>query len=177
MVDFQQEIYTQIWNEHIQAIRNFCYAKLKGRPDDADDMLQEAFGLLWEKITTEGVPPNPKAWLMSTVNKLALTEYRHIRQNRDNLTSAPLDETIHAHRYVEDIAETLEKEEQNAELWKELNKNFTEKEKMIIKYDKIDEIPQAKIAEMLNKNPVSTRVRIHRLNQKLRQIKREIEKT
>ena len=46
----QELLYTQLWNEHVQSIRNFCYAKLKGRPEDAEDMLQDAFGLLWQKI-------------------------------------------------------------------------------------------------------------------------------
>lgn len=171
-----QEIYTQLWNEHVQSTRNFCYTKLKGRPEDAEDMLQDAFGLLWKKMLNDCVPPNPKAWLLATVNNLARTEYRHTAKERNNRSSAPLDETASLPHYEEDILDTLERQEQNAKVWKALDENFTNEEKIIITYDKIDGVPQAKIAQMFGKKPGSTRVQIYRLNQKLNRIKQEKEK-
>lgn len=168
-----QEIYIQLWNEYVQAVRNYCYTKLRGRPEDAEDMLQETFGLLWKKLITDGVPPNPHAWLLQTAKNLARSEYRHTSKDRQNLSAAPIDETVTASRYVEDIAETLERQEHNARILKILDEDFTREEKQIIIYDKVDGIPQAKIAELMNKSSVSTRVRIHRLNQRLNQIKQE----
>ena len=79
-------------------------------------------------------------------------------------------------RYSEDISDTLEKEEENAKYWKALEEGLTNEEKVIITYDKIDGVPQAKIAQMFGKKPGSTRVQIHRLNKKLARIKQEAEK-
>ncbi len=173
-----QEIYTQLWNEHVQSIRNFCYSKLKGRPEDAEDMLQEAFGLLWKKMITEGLPPNPKAWLLSTVNNLARTEYRHTAKSKEKLSSAPFDETVvHTNYSAEDVVQTLEREEHNAKLWKAFDEGLTKEEKQIIIYDTVQEIPQAEIAKIINKNPNTTRVNIHRAKQKLEHIKQKIEKS
>lgn len=171
-----QEIYTQLWNEHVQSIKNYCYSKLVGRPEDAEDMLQEAFRLLWKKIITDDVPPMPKQWLIKTVKNLARAEYRHTVKARENISSAPLDEVAYLHYSEEDVSQMLEKEEHNAEIWKAFDEELTEEEKRIIIYDKIDEIPQAKIAEIINQKPNTTRVKIHRANQKLDHIKQEKEK-
>lgn len=171
-----QEIYTQLWNEHVQSIRTYCYSKLKGRPEDAEDMLQEAFGLLWQKIITDDVPPKPKRWLFKTVKNLACAEYRHTAKNRESLSFAPFDESVYMHCSVEDVAQTLEKEEHNAQMWKAFDEELTTEEKQIIVYDTVQEIPQAEIAKIINKNPSTTRVNIHRAKLKLGNIKQKIEK-
>ena len=152
-----QEIYTQIWNEHVSQIRNYCHARLMGRPDDAEDMLLDAFRLLWEKLITDGVPPNPKAWLVATVRNLSRTEYRHTAKDKNNLSSSPFDETVHLQHSADDIAVTLEKEELNEELWKALLEELSDEERRLIKYEAIDEIPQAQIAEILGKSLSSTK--------------------
>ncbi|MBQ3499047.1 MAG: sigma-70 family RNA polymerase sigma factor [Clostridia bacterium] len=171
-----QETYTQLWNEHVQSVRNFCYAKLKGRPDDAEDMLHDAFRLLWEKMLSEGVPPNPKAWLLATVNNLALIQYRHTECEKNNRTAEPFDEAVMQCVSVEDVAERVEKAEINEALWKVLLEELNDEERLMIWYDTVEGIPQAQIAELMGKSYNSTRVRIHRLRQRLRQIKREKEK-
>lgn len=171
-----KETYNQIWNDHVKSVRNLCYAKLQGRPEDAEDMLQEAFGLLWKKMINDHVPSNPKAWLFTTVKNLAYEEYRHTSKEKENRYGAPLNEAIYMPRYSEDISGTLEKEEENAKYWKALDEGLTNEEKVIITYDKIDGVPQAKIAQMFGKKPGSTRVQIHRLNKKLARIKQEAEK-
>lgn len=171
-----QETYNQIWNDNVKSVRNLCYAKLKGCPEDAEDMLQEAFGLLWKKMLYDRVPQNPKAWLLITVKNLAYQKYKHNAKERDNRSSAPLDEAVYLPRHTEDITDTLEREEKNAKLWKALDEGLTNDEKAIIIYDKIDGVPQAKIAQMFGKKPGSTRVQIHRLNKKLNRIKQKAEK-
>lgn len=171
-----QEIYIQLWDEHVRSVRNYCYSKLKGRPEDAEDMLQEAFGLLWQKILTDDVPPEPKRWLFKTVNNLAYAEYRHTAKARENLSSAPFDETVHINNSAEDVVQTLEREEHNAQLWKAFDEGLTKQEKQIIIYDTVQEIPQAEIAKIINKNPGTTRVNIHRAKHKLDNIKQKIEK-
>lgn len=172
-----QELYIQLWNEHVQSIRNYCYSKLNGRPEDAEDMLQEAFGLLWQKIITDDVPPNTKAWLFSTVKNLARTEYRHTAQARENLSFAPFEEELYRHYSVGDVSQMLEKEEHNARMWKAFNEELTSEEKQMILYDTVEEIPQAQIAKIINKKPGTTRVNIHRAKRKLGNIKKKIEKS
>lgn len=172
-----QELYTQLWNEHVQSIRNLCYTKLQGRPEDAEDMLQEAFGLLWQKIVTDDVPPEPKWWLIKTVKNLSCAEYRHTVKNRENLSFLPFDEALYKQYSVEDVAQTLEREEHNSEMWKAFDEGLTQEEKQIIIYDTVEEIPQAQIAKMINKKASTTRVNIHRAKQKLGHMKKKIEKT
>ncbi len=170
-----QEIYTQLWHEHVQSVRNYCYSKLKGRPEDAEDMLQEAFALLWRKIITDGVPPNPRAWLLTTINNLSMTEYKHTSRNNKNISSVSLDGTVILYT-DKDIAETLEKEELKAQLVKALTEELTDDERRLIKYETVDEIPQAQIAEILGQSLSATKMQIFRLKRKLRQIKKEKEK-
>ncbi len=171
-----QEIYTQIWNEHVSETRNYCHAKLKGRPDDADDMLHDAFRLLWEKLINDGVPSNPKAWLLATVKNLAFTEYRHTERDKNNLSSAPFDETVYLPYSADDVAQILEKQELNAELCKALREELSDEERRLIKYEIIDEIPQAQIAELIGKNLSATKTQIFRLKHKLKKIRIEKEK-
>ena len=175
MSDSLQKIYTDIWNAHVLEVRNYCNAKLKGRPDDADDILNDAFRLLWEKMLKDGVPPNPKAWLLATVKNLTLTEYRHTVRDKNNLSSAPFDETVQLQYSVGDISQTLEKEEMYDELIKVLTDELSDEERRLIKYEIIDEIPQAQIAELIGKNLSATKTQIFRLKHKLRKIKREKE--
>lgn len=177
MSDSQERIYEEIWNKHVVAVRNFCYTKLSGRPEDAEDMLMSAFGLLWKKIVTDDVPPNPKAWLLATVNNLSYTEYRHTEKDKNNMTKAPLNETVALYYLVDDVAEVLEKEERNAELWKILLEELNNEERYILKCDTVDGIPQAQIAEMIGKNHGSTKAQIFRLKRKIKLSKKEKEKT
>lgn len=175
MSDSLHKIYTDIWNAHVLEVRNYCNAKLKGRPDDADDILNDAFRLMWEKMLKDGVPPNPKAWLLATVKNLTLTEYRHTVRDKNNLSSAPFDETVQLQYSVGDISQTLEKEEMYDELIKVLTDELSDEERLLIKYEIIDEIPQAQIAELIGKNLSATKTQIFRLKHKLRKIKREKE--
>ena len=175
MGDSLQKIYTDIWNAHVLEVRNYCNAKLKGRPDDADDILNDAFGLLWEKMLKDGVPPNPKAWLLATVKNLTLTEYRHIKRDENNLSSTPFDETVQLPYSENDISEMLEKEELHDELIKALTEELSDEERRLIKYEISDEIPQAQIAGLIGKNLSATKTQIFRLKHKLRKIRLEKE--
>lgn len=176
MSDSLHKIYTDIWNAHVLEVRNYCNAKLKGRPDDADDILNDAFRLLWEKMLKDGVPPNPKAWLLATVKNLSFTEYRHTARDKNNLSSAPFDETVYLPYSADDVAQILEKQELNAELCKALREELSDEERRLIKYEIIDEIPQAQIAELIGKNLSATKTQIFRLKHKLRKIRIEKEK-
>ena len=157
-------------------MRTFCYTKLSGRPEDAEDLLMAAFGLLWRKIVTDKVPPNPKAWLLATVNNLSYSEYRHTRKDNNNLTYAPFDETVSLYYTVEDVAEVIEKEEKNTELWKILLEDLNDEERYILKCDTVDCIPQAQIAEMLGKTHGSTKGQIFRIKRRIKLRKKEKEK-
>ena len=65
-----QEVYTQLWNEHFSDLRNYCYIKLKGRSNEADDILRTAYSELWEKLLNGELMPNPKAWLYKTIDRI-----------------------------------------------------------------------------------------------------------
>lgn len=173
MNDSLQEIYNQIWNDHVQSIRNFCHANLQGRPEDAEDMLQDAFGLLWKKMLKGDVPKKPKAWLMTTVKNLSYEEYRATAKKRDNCSDTPWDEAVYLPRYTEDINDTLEREAESEKLLKAIDEELTDSEKAMVVYDKVDGVPQAKIAQLFGKSPGSTRVQLHRLNKKLALIKQK----
>ncbi len=176
MNDSIYEAYTEIWIDHVWEVRNYCNAKLKGRPDDADDILNNVFELLWEKMIKDGVPPNPKAWLLATVKNLMLTEYRNTARDKSNLSSSPFDETVKLYYSTGDISQMLEEEELHEELVKVLTEDLNDEERLLIKYEIIDEIPQAKIAELIGKNLSATKTQIFRLKHKLRKIKDEKEK-
>ena len=171
-----QDIYTEIWNKYSQDIRTCCYSKLKGRPEDAEDMLQEAFKLLWGKMVADEVPPNPKAWLIVTVKNLSYTEYRQTQKEQNNISYDSFNETVQLNYIADDVADTLEREERNAELWRILLEDLSNEERYILKCDRLDDVPQAEIAERLGKNHGSTKAQIFRLNRKVRLLKKEKEK-
>lgn len=171
MKESQKEIYARIWDENFVSVRRFCHAKLKNRPEDADDMLYHAFGLLWEKIVTDGAPPNPKAWLLATVNNLASMEYRRTARDTEYRTADGFDEILHTNRFTQDVAETYEREENNAELWRIVHEELTDNEKLLLHYSEVEGLSGEQISQKLGRNFNTTRVQLSRARSKLREIK------
>ena len=49
-------------------LRRICRVKLRGRPDDTDDVISDVFTALCEKFEKDGAPDNPQAWLYGVLN-------------------------------------------------------------------------------------------------------------
>ncbi|MBQ3603962.1 MAG: hypothetical protein IJA02_08990 [Clostridia bacterium] len=60
--------YTKIWDENAETLRKYCRSKLQKYNNETEDIITEVFTLLWEKIKTDGVPAEPKAWIYAILS-------------------------------------------------------------------------------------------------------------
>ena len=143
----QEEIFTEIWYKYRPEMRRFCYANLKGYKEEAEDIVERAFYLLWKKMAEDDLPPVPQAWLYKTIDNLIKAEYRRQKKDQKYLTFGST--TCENLRYVVDLDEEMAKEELNQELVNAVNNELTEDEKELIRYLFIEEKSHKEIAEIL----------------------------
>lgn len=70
-------------------------AKQKMRPDEAEDMVEEALLNLYQEISQKKCPANVTSWSIDVVNKRVADHYR-LRRNTQELLQAPVYWEVHA---------------------------------------------------------------------------------
>jgi RNA polymerase sigma-70 factor (ECF subfamily) len=76
------EVFRAEWGRTVASLSGFL-----GDIDLAEEATQEAFAIAAEKWPTQGVPPNPGAWLMTTARRRAIDR---LRRDRTFAAKAPL---------------------------------------------------------------------------------------
>ena len=65
-------------------------ARRFGDLDIAEEMAAEAFAIAVERWPTDGVPPNPGAWIMTTANRRAIDRLRRESRRDDKQQEAQM---------------------------------------------------------------------------------------
>jgi len=148
MTDFEE-----IYSKHSPKIYRVCMGYFND-PDQAKDITQETFIAVWKNLASFRNQSQISTWIfrIATNNCLRALE----RSKRIVTTELPLNlPAVHE--------ET--QEEKLAFLYKCINE-LEETERIIISLV-LEDLPQAEIAEIIGLTPNNTRVRIHRIKEKL----------
>ncbi len=175
MSDFQKEIYTQIWHKYKPAMLRYCKSKLNHYEEDAKDLLNDAFTILWEKILNDDVPKYPQAFLYKTIDNLLKYKYRTIRRNNENRVPYSPDDEIYM-PYTKDVAEQYELDQLNEERLSRANEGLTEEEKTILHYHYMEEKSYEEIADILNSTKTAVKQKKFRSSKKLHQFSEKTKK-
>ncbi len=148
MTDFEE-----IYSKHSPQIYRVCMGYFND-PDQAKDITQETFISVWKNLSSFRNQSHISTWIfrIATNNCLRALE----RSKRVVTTELPLNlPAVHE--------ET--QEEKLAFLYQCINQ-LEETERIIISLV-LEDLPQAEIAEIVGLTPANTRVKIHRIKEKL----------
>lgn len=164
MSDSQQVIFTEIWNKYHSEMCRYCYGNLHGYNEEAEDIVERAFYLLWKKMTEDSLPPVPNAWLYKTIENLIKAEYRRQKKVQKYLDFGS--DTCASLQYIVDYDEEMAEQELHEELIKAANEELDNEEWKFIKYLFIEEKSHKEIAEIMGTTEDAVKQRRYRLMRK-----------
>lgn len=152
---------TELWNKVEPDLRKMCKVKLQSSPNDIDDVISEAFLALCKRISENGWPENPSAWLYGTVNNLIKLKHRKLQKEKEKVISItdkeyeiPLD-----YDFTEQIEDNLMIEMLECDIEKQLS----EQEKMLLRFIYIDKLKMKEIAKILHTTETAVKQKHYRL--------------
>ena len=168
MTDSLKEVCEQIWKEYYQEMRKHSHSKLRGHYEDAEDVVQTAFKLLWAKILKSGVPAVPQAWLHKTIKYLVNEKYRQYEKENLCVSLASVEETSLS--YIHDIDEEIAKEQLYSELLELAKHELSDEEKTLINYSIFEKRENKETATLLGISETAVKQRRYRLMRKTHQM-------
>ena len=148
----QDEIFEQIYLEHVVLLRNFLFYKF-GSSENAEDITQNAFIKLWENCK-KIKQSKAKGFLYTTAINLSLNAYKHQK--------VVLKHSTNSMKKVEN--ETPEFQLIKKEFQTKIDNaiaELTEKQREVFLLNRIEKIKYADIAEMLNISVKAVEKRMH----------------
>ena len=125
-------------------------------PEDAEDILQEAYTKLWSKRDSLEAVQQPEAFAVTIVRNLCLD---FLRSPRANSRSAPLEEvTLHCEDSPERQVETRDQLRQVVRLIQELPPN----QQQVIRLRGMEDCSMEEIAEITGFSPANVRTLLSR---------------
>lgn len=168
MDDSLKEICEQIWEDYYQEMRRHSHSKLRGHYEDAEDVVQTAFKLLWAKMLKDDVPVSPQAWLHKTIGYLVKMQYRQYEKEKICIPLSSNEETSVS--FALDVDDKMANEQLYAELWKIFEEELNDDEKTLIKYSIFEEKGNKETAALLGISETATKQRKYRLMRKTHQM-------
>lgn len=164
------ELCEVLWKEYEPYLRKICNFRLSDYPDEAEDVIGEAYLALCDVLNSGQELKNPKAWLYGTVNNYIKIKYIEIDRNKhcvnlDNVNyklcydvdfdSARIDEDA-LDKIKDDILESLDEEDRAIlSLYYEEHHHFKE------------------IARILNSTESAVKQRHYRMKRKVKELIKE----
>jgi len=150
--DFFQELYAQYYPN----IYRLCLGYVKGNGSLAADLAQEVFINVWEKYDSFKGECQVSTWLYRIAVNCSLTEIRRNKsyQNRIQAYEAP-------------EGDSAEKQHSDNDLLNRCIAKLDEPDRILATLV-LEGLPQQEIASILGLSDSNTRVKVHRLKEKLR---------
>jgi RNA polymerase sigma-70 factor (ECF subfamily) len=147
--------FQQLYNKYYQRLLSYIITFTKDR-DQAKDIVQEAFVILWTNRESIDTSKSPKSYIFFVAKNIFIDHYR--KEKRDLQFLIELKETAlseHLENDNEEIKQRIEK-------MKRMIENLPEKCKIILKLSKIEGLNYQEIANHLNISPktVESQMRI-----------------
>ena len=134
-----------------------------GDTSDSEDVVSDAFGKLWDRISSEGTPANPRAWLYTCVRNACIDLLRE--RGRTTLLPRDLEGVINE--------EAVDRSAIEARLWTAIER-MPEKRRQIFLMAKRDEMSYAEIASTLGLSVSTVRNQMENALSSLRESRKEI---
>lgn len=147
--------FEQIYNSYWPKIYRLCIGYL-GNEAAAQDLAQETFITVWEKLPQFRQEASINTWIFRIATNKCL---RHIRSNKSQ---------FNAKLPVYLTEEKSSNEENKLQLLQKFIAELPEIDRLIISLE-LENINQAEIASIVGISDSNTRVRIHRIKEKLKQ--------
>lgn len=147
--------FQQFYNKYYQRLLSYIITFTKDR-DQAKDIVQEAFVILWTNRESIDTSKSPKSYIFFVAKNIFIDHYR--KEKRDLQFLIELKETALSEQMENDTEEI----KQRIEKMKRMIENLPEKCKVILKLSKIEGLNYQEIANHLNISPktVESQMRI-----------------
>ncbi|MEM1120380.1 MAG: sigma-70 family RNA polymerase sigma factor [Bacteroidota bacterium] len=160
-----EKTFRTIFQEQATALRNFLYYKTGNLPQ-AEDVLQDAFGKLWENCA-KIIPTKAKSFLFTTANNLLLNQIAHQKvvlkfQSRTAPKTSRVDPQF-----------LLEEKEFHQKLAAAIGA-LPEKQRVVFLMNRIDKKKYREIADILDISVKTVEKRMHQALTTLRKIYQKI---
>lgn len=147
--------FTEIYNTYWQKIYRLCLGYL-GNEAQAQDVAQESFITVWQKLPEFRKEANIGTWIFRIASNKCL---RSIKKDPNKFNN-PLPKNLSEEKQS-DI-------EQQVKLLHQFIAELPEIDRLIISLE-LEQLNQAEIASIVGLSETNTRVRIHRIKEKLKQ--------
>ena len=155
--------FKKLYKQYYTIIYKFCLSRLKDDTEAIDDIVQETFIVLYNKLLEGSRIEFPHAFLYKTADNL-IKRYYVEKQKSGNVIS--LDDVINIPTQNIDLDERLAFEQYAKEFSAALND--TDAELFSMRY--IEELEITEIAEKTGMSVSNTATRLYRLREKIRKI-------
>ena len=158
-------VFDQIFQEHAESLRNFCYYK-SGNLLEAEDLVQEAYIRLWKNCAK--VPfTKAKSFLYKVAQNLFLHKVEHQKVVLKFLRRQGKKQNMESPEYLQEEKEFLDRLEHAIS-------SLSEKQRVVFLLNRINGKSYQEIAEMLDISVKSVEKRMHRALLSLRKLSPQI---
>lgn len=161
----KEEVFKSIFLEQAERVRNFMYYK-SGKLDVAEDLVQEAFGKLWENCA-KVVYSKAKSYLFTVANNLFLNQVAHQK------VVLKFEKRGHSEKDIQSPQYLLEEKEFQERL-EEAIADLPENQRVVFLMNRIDKKKYREISEELEVSVKTIEKRMHKALTALRKIHKRV---
>lgn len=151
-----RDYFRELYGQYYPCIYRLCLGYVKGNASLAADLAQEVFISVWEKYDSFKGDCQVGTWLYRIAVNCSLTEIRRNQSYRNRIQAYEIPE-----------GDSAEKQHSDSELLSRCIAKLEEPDR-ILALLVLEGLPQQEIASILGLSDSNTRVKVHRLKEKLR---------
>jgi RNA polymerase sigma-70 factor (ECF subfamily) len=152
----EQDIFQAIYNQFYPVVFRLCLGYFKGDREFAADMVQEVFMRIWEKHDEFRNESQVNTWIYRIAVNCCLTEIRRKKSYETRIQT-----------YRQPEGDSSEKQQQDQEILHQCIVQLDEPDRLLAMLV-LEDLSHQEIAKVLGLTEVNTRVKVHRLKEKLR---------
>lgn len=155
------ERFKQIYKTCYPSVYKFILSRLKDYRDAVEDITQETFIVLYNKMLEGGVIEYPSAFLLQTANHYIK---RYLRELQNKNAALGIDDVIHIPTHNIDLDSNLSFEEYS----RQFSAALSDEDAALFSMRYIEELELPEIAALTGMNISTIATKLHRIREKLR---------
>lgn len=152
----EQDIFQAIYNQYYPVVFRLCLGYFKGDMELASDMVQEVFIRIWEKHDEFRNESQVNTWIYRIAVNCCLTEIRRKKSYEKRIQT-----------YSHPEGDSAEQQQHDQEILHQCIAQLDEPDRLLALLV-LEGLPHQQIAKVLGLTEANTRVKVHRLKEKLR---------